>query len=232
MTISWPTTKVGVGLPVPGVELKLVPLDEQRYEVRFRGACVMGGYLDNPEANARAFDEEGFYRSGDALVFNDRSDPAQGLAFSGRLAEEFKLSTGTFVPGGQLHNEALAATSPVVAEVVVCGEGRDEVGVLVWLNPAGCASVLGVTGTAEQLAGDERVLAWLAERLAALGGRGSAASVARFGVLTEPPNVDAGEVSDKGSINQSITLQRRRADVERLYAAGRPVRRTTLSSVS
>jgi feruloyl-CoA synthase len=224
MTISWPTTKVGVGLPVPGVELKLVPLDEERYEVRFRGDCVMDGYLDNPEANAKAFDEEGFYRSGDALVFTDRADAAQGLEFAGRLAEEFKLTTGTFVPGGRLHNEVLAATSPVVSEVVVCGEGHDEVGVLLWLNPGGCAATLGASGTTEELAADERVLAWIAERLAALGDRGSAATVARFGLLVEPPNVDAGEVSDKGSINQSITLRRRAADVAALYATGRRFR--------
>jgi feruloyl-CoA synthase len=223
MTISWPTTKVGVGLPVPGVELKLVPLDEERYEVRFRGDCVMDGYLDNPEANARAFDEEGFYRSGDACAFSDRADPSQGLVFAGRLAEQFKLSTGTFVPGGQLHNDVLAETSPVVTEVLICGEGRDEVGVLLWLNPAGCASVLDTIGPAEQLAGDERVLAWLEQRLGRLAGRGLSVSVARFGILVEPPNGDAGELSDKGSINQSIALKRRRDDVERLYATGRRV---------
>ena len=223
MTISWPTTKVGLGLPVPGVELKLVPLDPERYEIRFRANCVMPGYLDNPEANARAFDDEGFYRSGDAVGFTDRADPGQGFVFAGRLAEEFKLLTGTFVPGGQVHNEVLAATSPVVSEVLVCGEGRDEVGVLLWLNPTGCASVLGVDAPVAELAGDERVLAWIGERLGVLGGRGSAASVARFGVLVEPPNVDAGELSDKGSINQSIALRRRRDDVDRLYASGRLV---------
>jgi feruloyl-CoA synthase len=223
MTISWPTTKVGVGLPVPGIELKLVPLDEQRYEVRFRADCVMPGYLDNPSATERAFDDEGYYRSGDALAFEDPSDPTQGLVFAGRLAEEFKLLTGTFVSGGQLHNEVLAQTSPVVAEVLVCGEGRDEVGVLLWLNPVGCAAVLGVEGPMDALARDERVLDWLAERLGALAGRGSSASVARFGVLVEPPNNDAGELSDKGSINQAISLRRRADDVERLYAGGRLV---------
>jgi feruloyl-CoA synthase len=98
------------------------------------------------------------------------------------------------------------------------------VGVLLWLNPAGCAATLGATGTTQELAADERVLAWIAERLAALGDRGSAATVARFGLLVEPPNVDAGEVSDKGSINQSITLRRRAADVAALYATGRRVR--------
>jgi feruloyl-CoA synthase len=224
MSVSWPTTKVGVGLPLPGIELKLVPLDAERYEVRFKADCVMAGYLDNPEATAKAFDEEGYYRSGDALAFADRADPRQGLVFAGRLAEEFKLTTGTFVPGGQLHNEVLAQTSPVVSEVVVCGEGRDEVGVLLWLNPVGCAAVLEVDAPMDELAGDERVLAWLTERLTALNaGRGSATTVARFGILIEPPDPDAGEVSDKASINQAITLKRRQSDVERLYTAGRRV---------
>ena len=229
MTVSWPTTKVGVGLPLPGIELKLVPLDRERYEVRFRADCVMTGYLDNPEASARAFDDEGYYRSGDALVFADRTDPRQGLVFAGRLAEEFKLSTGTFVAGGQLHNDVLAQTSPVVSEVVVCGEGRDEVGVLLWLNPVACAAVLGATALdadepIDGLARDERVLAWLTERLRALGaGRGTSARVARFAILIQPPDVDAGEVSDKSSINQAITLSRRRDDVARLYTDGHRV---------
>jgi feruloyl-CoA synthase len=225
MTISWPTTKVGVGLPVPGVELKLVPLaasaaDDERYEVRFRADCVMPGYLDDPGATAAAFDAEGFYRSGDALAFADPADPKQGLVFAGRLAEEFKLTTGTFVPGGRLHNEVLAATSPVVAEVLVCGEGHDEVGVLLWLNPAGCAAMLGAEGTPVKLAADTRVLDWLGQRLRGLAGGGSSVAVARFGILVEPPNGDEGELSDKGSINQAISLRRRHADVERLYTAG------------
>lgn len=222
MSISWPTTKVGVGLPMPGVDVKLVPLDAERYEVRFRGECVMPGYLDNPEANARAFDDEGFYRTGDAIAFIDPDDPEEGFVFSGRLAEEFKLSTGTFVPGGRLHNEILAATSPVALENLVCGEGRDELGLLLWLNPAGVSAVLGVDGTPEELAADQRVIDWLTERLRAASPRerGSAGHFTRFAILTAPPDVDAGEMSDKGSINQSISLRRRQADVEALYAGG------------
>lgn len=221
MSISWPTTKVGVGLPLPGVDVKLVPLDGERFEARFRGECVMAGYLDNPEANAKVFDEEGFYCTGDALAFVDPDDPREGFVFAGRLAEEFKLSTGTFVPGGRLHNEVLAATSPVTLENLVCGEGRDELGLLLWLNPAGVAAVLGVEGTPTELAHDDRVIAWLAQRLEALSEsseHGSAGRFRRFAILTEPPDVDAGEMSDKGSINQSISLRRRQSDVEALYA--------------
>ncbi len=227
MSVTWPTRKVGVGLPLPGVELKLVPVDAERYEVRFRSDTVMPGYLDNPEATATSFDDEGFYRSGDTVSFIDRGDPSQGFAFAGRTAEEFKLSTGTFVPGGRLHNEVLAATSPVVAEVVVCGEMRDEVGVLLWLNPVGTKATLGAEGPMSDLAVDDRVLDWIGDRLGALAGgeHGSAARVARFAVLVEPPVADLGEVSEKGSINQSLTLRRRQADVERLYATGPGVRR-------
>jgi feruloyl-CoA synthase len=213
MSIYWPTTEVGVGLPVPGLEVKLVPLDGERYEARFRGECVMAGYLDNPSANATCFDEEGFYRTGDALSFVDQDAPERGLVFAGRLAEEFKLVTGSFVQGGQVRADLLARASPVVLEALICGEGYAEIGVLLWLNPTGCAGELGPKWT------DDDVLAWLRERVPS-GRTGSACRIARFAVLTEPPNVDAGELSDKGSINQSIALRRRRADVERLYASG------------
>jgi feruloyl-CoA synthase len=215
MTISWPTKEVGVGLPVPGLEVKLVPLDDERYEARFRGDCVMPGYLDNPAANAACFDNEGFYRSGDALAFHDRSAPEHGLVFAGRLAEEFKLITGSFVQGGQVRAGLLARTSPVVLDALICGEGYDEIGVLLWLNPTGCAVALGND------ADESSILTWLRQRVPT--GRatdGSTSRIARFAILTAPPSVDAGELSDKGSINQSIALLRRRADVERLYSNG------------
>jgi feruloyl-CoA synthase len=226
MAVSWPTTKVGVGLPLPGIELKLVPLDDQRYEVRFRADCVMAGYLNNPEATAQAFDDEGFYRSGDAIAFTEPGVPELGFVFAGRLAEEFKLLSGTFVPGGRLRAEVVAATSPVVVEGLVCGEGRNEVGLLLWINPAGIAATLGITAPVEQLAVDAGVLDWIQTRLAAYNssGAGSSTRVARFALLTEPPNVDAGEVSEKASINQSIGLRRRHLDVDALYAGGPAVR--------
>jgi feruloyl-CoA synthase len=213
MTITWPTTDVGVGLPVPGVEAKLVPVGDGRYEARLRGACVMPGYLDDPDATARAFDDAGFYRTGDTLRFVDPRRPERGLLFAGRLAEEFKLSTGTFVRGGAVREALVAATSPLVTDAVLCGEGRDEVGALVWLNPAGVAAAIG------DGAGEPEILDWIALRLAGVGGAG-ADRVARVAVLADPPDADAGEVSDKGSINQSIARLRRAADIERLYRPG------------
>ena len=226
MAVSWPTTKVGVGLPLPGIELKLVPLDDERYEVRFRADCVMAGYLDNPEASAKAFDDEGFYRSGDAISFTDRATPELGFVFAGRMAEEFKLLSGTFVAGGRLRADLVAATSPVVVEALIAGEGRNEVGVLLWLNASAVASVLGIEGSMGELAADAGVLDWIATRIAAYNqsAGGMSTRVARFVVLTEPPNVEAGEVSEKASINQSIALRRRTEQVGSLFAGGPGVR--------
>jgi feruloyl-CoA synthase len=217
MSITWPTTQVGVGLPLPGVEVKLVPIDADRFEARFRGACVMPGYLDNPAANAAAFDDEGFYRTGDTLSWIDPAAPGLGLAFAGRLAEEFKLTTGTFVRGGTVRAELVATTSPVVVDAVICGEGYGELGALVWLNPAGVAATLGPS------ADTEAVLDWLAERLAG-DERASSERIARIAVLASPPDLDAGELSDKGSINQALARRHRRADIERLYSSGPGVR--------
>jgi feruloyl-CoA synthase len=225
MSISWPTTEVGVGLPVPGVEVKLVPVDDERFEARFRGDCVMAGYLDDAASSAAVFDDEGFYRSGDTLTFVDSAKPELGLVFAGRLAEEFKLLTGTFVPGGRLRAQLVASTSPVILDAVVCGEGRTEVGVLVWVNPVGCAAEIGVDGAAAELANDPRVLDWIGERIrAADADGGSSERIARFAVLVAPPDAEIGEVSDKGTINQSIALRHRSSDVDRLYAGGSGVR--------
>jgi len=218
MSITWPTTQVGVGLPLPGLEVKLVPLGDERspggrFEVRFRGDVVTPGYLDDPAASANAFDDEGFYRTGDAVTWLDEIRPELGLAFAGRLAEEFKLTTGTFVRGGAVRAELVAATSPVVSDAVLCGEGHAEVGALLWLNPAGCLATLGDGWSADD-ASD-----WIAARLHAADS-GSAEHVSRFAVLTTPPDVAAGELSDKGTVNQSLARRNRAGDVANLYATG------------
>jgi feruloyl-CoA synthase len=222
MSITWPTTEVGVGLPVPGVQVKLVPLadppgEPRRYEARFRGECVMPGYLGDPDATARAFDDEGFYRTGDALRFADPSRPEAGLVFAGRLAEEFKLLSGVFVRGGEVRDRILAAAAPVVLDVVLCGEGQGELGVLVWPNPAGVATSIG------HGADPDAVLDWLAARLATPAA-GSASRIARLALLDKPPDPNVGELSDKGSVNQAIARRHRADDVERLYAGGPGVR--------
>lgn len=222
MVMTWPTEKIGIGLPGPGITLKLVPLGD-RYEIRFGGDALSPGYLLDPVASAKARDEEGFYRTGDTAVFDNPGAPERGLLFAGRLAEEFKLSSGTWVIGGRLRAEVVTTASPVVLDALICGENRDSIGLLLWLSPAGCEQACGVTGSMAELARDPQVLSWIAQRLAE-GQRAASSSnrVERFCVLMDPPNADQGEMSDKGSINQAISLRRRAADVERLYTTGEP----------
>jgi feruloyl-CoA synthase len=192
---------------MPGVSVKLVPVDT-RYEVRIAGPVVTPGYLRDPQRTAESRDEEGYYRMGDLAVFHDPERPEQGLAFAGRLAEEFKLGSGTWVSGGQLRAELLRRLAPLVDELVLCGEGYTSIAVLAWpnraaLESAGAAALRGKIG--------ER----LAEHNAA--NPGASTSVRRLLLLQEPPNAGAHELSDKGTVNRSAVLKRRAADVERLY---------------
>jgi feruloyl-CoA synthase len=194
---------VGIGLPMPGLSVKMVPLDD-RYELRMKGPMVTPGYLDAPEVNASIRDEEGFYRIGDTARFHDPEDPAKGLAFAGRLAEEFKLDTGTWVSGGALRLQLLGALSPLASDLLVCGEGQGAVGILAWPAPGA----------------DPADLATVTEKLG-LHNRanpGSSTRVARFAWLSEPPNAEAHELSDKGGVNQALAKRRRADAVDRLYA--------------
>ena len=201
MSIYFPTESVGIGLPMPGMTLKLVP-NGPRYEVRVRGQIVTPGYLSNPEVNRGIFDEEGFYRTGDTAQLHDPADIQQGLRFAGRLAEDFKLGTGSWVAAGKLRAEFLEAFSPLLADVVVCGENLSFVAMLAWPK---------VPPTPE-------LEAELRARLQAFNaGRGQSERVERLKLLTEPPSADQHEVSDKGTINQRVALTRRAGDVERLY---------------
>jgi len=206
MSIYFDTEEVGIGLPMHGLTVKLVP-DRDRYEVRLKGDMVMPGYLDAPEATAKAFDEDGFYRTGDTAVFKDPDDPAKGLGFAGRLAEEFKLATGTWVAGGAIHGELRRILEPYVLDLVLCGENLQEIGVLAWAKP-------GAPISGEALAA---AVAGLIEAHNAENPQ-SSARIGRLLFLDEPPNANAHEVSDKGSVNQALVRRRRADDVERLYA--------------
>lgn len=221
MVVHWPTERAGlVGLPQPGVEVKLVPLDDARYEVRARGPSVMAGYLDQPELTRQAFDDEGFYCMGDAVTFVDRARPEEGMAFAGRVAEEFKLQSGIFVRVGSLRVDVVSATAPLVTDVVVAGADRAYVALLAWLNVAACRERFGDMPV-QDLVRHAPLHAALRERLQQHNRNhpGSSMSIERVLLLAEPASMDAGEITDKGYVNQRAVLARREADVEALYAA-------------
>ncbi|MEK8033118.1 feruloyl-CoA synthase [Ideonella sp. DXS29W] len=221
-----PDTRSGyIGLPVPGVEVKLVPDRSDpvygKTEIRFRGPNVMPGYWRAREQTDEAFDEEGFYRTGDAVKFIDPAHPARGLQFDGRIAEDFKLSTGTFVSVGPLRAKVVAAGHPCVQDVVVAGLNRDDIGVLVFPRADECRRLAGLPADAPlpETLHHPRVREFfqaLADRLWQEG-TGSASRPARWHVLAEPPSIDKGEITDKGSINQRAVLTHRAALVEALY---------------
>jgi feruloyl-CoA synthase len=218
----WDTERVGlIGLPFPGVELKMVPVDD-KYELRLRGVNVMPGYYRQPELTAAAFDEEGFYKIGDAGVFVDDNDPVQGLIFSGRVVEDFKLTTGTFVHVGSLRTAAIAAATPVVQDALVTGQDRPWIGVLAWPNLAACRILIGEPEASfADVVKHPKVLACLKDGLEAHNASCEGASsrrIARALLMVEPASIDGNELTDKGYINQRAGLQRRADLVARLYA--------------
>lgn len=231
-TSSWGTTETSpaatsahwsgascgcIGVPLPGVTLKLVPRGDKR-EIRLAGPNITPGYLHRPDATAAAFDEEGFYRTGDAVVLVDEADPDQGLMFDGRIAEDFKLSTGTWVSVATVRG-ALVSAARVLADAVIAGHDRDEVTALGWLNPAEARAVCGLGPDADVPPDHPALRAHLSATLASLAaGAGSAGRVARLVLCSEPPDLDSGEITDKGYINQRVVLDRRADLVERLYA--------------
>jgi feruloyl-CoA synthase len=209
-----------IGLPVPGVEVKLVPQDGKT-EIRFRGPNVMPGYWRAPEQTAAAFDEEGFYRTGDAVKWIDPADPQRGLLFDGRTAEDFKLSSGTFVSVGPMRARIILAGDPCIQDAVITGLNRDEVGALIFPRPDECRRIIGAPPRMplpEVLhhPAVRRFFQAVADRLWREA-TGSATRVARLHVLAEPPSIDKGEVTDKGSINQRAVLAHRDALVQALY---------------
>ena len=211
--VHYPIARAGViGNPGPGTELKLVP-SGTKLEVRVRGPNVTPGYWRRDDLTREAFDEEGFYRIGDAMKFVDADDPAKGLAFDGRVAEDFKLMSGTWVHVGTVRVQLIAACDPLVQDAVITGHDREEMGALVFVNPA-AAKALGLD--------TDGVRARLQTALGKLAAESTGTSTApvRLLVLDEPPSIDANEITDKGYINQRAVLERRAALVERLHAGG------------
>ena len=221
--VHYPLERAGnIGLPLPGSEVKLVP-EGDKLEIRVRGPNIMPGYWRQPDLTRSAFDEDGFYRPGDAMRLEDPSDPARGLVFDGRIGENFKLLSGTWVTVGALRVAAIANCAPVIEDAVVTGHERDEIGLLVFPSLAGCRSLcphLPPDATLPQLITEEAVRAALAKSLARhnAGAGGSSHRIGRALLLAEPPSIDKGEITDKGYINQRAVLRERAALVARLYA--------------
>jgi feruloyl-CoA synthase len=205
-----------VGLPVPGLVLKLAPVGD-KMEARVRGPSITPGYWRNPEATAAAFDEEGFYRFGDALVPLDAEDLHKGFRFDGRISEDFKLSTGTWVSVGPLRAKLIAGLAPYVKDVVLAAPDRDTLAAILIPEAEAIAKLVPAGADAATHPG---LRAELTRKLAALAATASGSSqrVLRATLLTGPLSLDAGEITDKGSINQRAVLTRRAALVEDLYA--------------
>ncbi|TWJ32620.1 feruloyl-CoA synthase [Geobacter argillaceus] len=219
----FPIDKAGViGIPLPGVTLKMVPY-RGKFELRVKGPNVTPGYLHRPDLTAAAFDEDGFYRIGDAGAFADPTAPGKGITFNGRVAEDFKLSTGTWVHVGPLRLGVLTATAPVLQDVLVTGHDRDYVGILAWPNIQGCKGICqGTEGTlpAEELLRSKKLVDYLRKALRSYNAQqeGSATRVHRIMLMTVPPSIDANEITDKGYINQRAALEMRKELVAKLHA--------------
>jgi feruloyl-CoA synthase len=217
----WHLERTGmIGLPLPGVTLKLVPIEGEgveapgtaqgRFEVRIKGPNVMPGYYRRPDLDAQAFDEEGFFRTGDAAVWGDPERPEVGLRFAGRLAEQFKLQSGSWVQGGHVRQAVLEALRPIARDVVVAGPDRPYLGALVWLDTP-------MDGAANSVAAELRRR--LRDYNQAAGG--SSRQVRRLLIVDDPLSLAAGELTDKRSVNQRRVIERRAATIERLYAEPR-----------
>ena len=223
-SVHFPIDQAGViGLPIPGSELKLVP-NGGKLEVRVRGPNITPGYYKDPQLFAAAMDADGFYKIGDAVKFADAQDPAKGLVFDGRIAEDFKLLTGSWVSVGELRIKAISAGAPLIQDAVVTGHDRDEVGLLIFPNIEGAARLAGVDPSAPlaEIIASAKVQKALCQGLAGHNQEnpGSSNRIARVLFLLQPPNVDAGEITDKGYISQRVVLERRADQVERLYHGG------------
>jgi feruloyl-CoA synthase len=236
MTSSWGSTETAplatsahfplreagnIGIPVPGVALKVLPSGD-KMELRVKGPNVTPGYFRQPDLTEPMFDEEGYYRIGDAGKLVDPDDLAKGILFDGRLAEDFKLTSGSWVAVGALRIEVIAAASPVMQDAVITGADRDWVGLLAWPNLAACRDLAGAAEDlpVEELCVSPAVNRQLLEGLRTYNAkhRGSSTRVERVMLMREPPQIDANEVTDKGYINQRAVLERRKALLDRLYA--------------
>jgi feruloyl-CoA synthase len=212
-----------IGLPPPGLDVKLVPLSDGKYEARLKGPSITPGYWREPELTAQALDEEGFYKLGDALRFDDPARPEQGLLFEGRIAEDFKLATGTWVHVGPLRAAFIARCAPYVKDVVIAGADRDYLAALIFPDLDVCrrfAPDLPASANVAEIVVHEGVRSEFRHLLDsfAMQATGSSNRIVRAMLADTPPSLDIGEATDKGSINQRMVLKNRAALVDELYA--------------
>src|SRR5215467_8214382 len=201
--VHWLTERVGlIGLPLPGITLKLVP-NGTKLEVRVKGPTVTPGYLNREDLTKKAFDEEGFYGLGDAAKFIDEADPEKGLVFDGRVTEDFKLDSGTWVSAGTLRAQAVAAASPFVFDCIVCGQDKPFVGLLAWPVAAAAKEITGSTDP-NVIVADPKFRAAIRDKFAAYnkGQSGSSTRIKRVILMAEPPPDAGHEITDKGYVNQ------------------------------
>jgi feruloyl-CoA synthase len=215
-TTHWATSQPGeIGLPAPGLQLKLIPVSDT-YEARVKGPNVTPGYLGRPDLTEKAFDEEGFYRIGDTVSFLDPKKPERGLRFTGRISENFKLANGTWVSIGNMRAAILAATRGLLLDIVVAGENRESCALLCWLNPTEAARISKTP--AADLTCDPLVVQFLKDRFQEYNETvGSSERICSFSLLKDPPSLAAGEITDKAYVNQRAVLKHRSEQVERLY---------------
>lgn len=206
-TLGWWGTgaSASLGLPIPGIEAKLIKLNDDDMEVRFRGIGITPGYWNEPEATRNAFDEEGFLKIGDAVRFSDPDDISAGLSYHGRLSENFKLTTGTWVIAGLLRLDLIKACEPYMQDAVIVGENRNDIGILIIANPNADRATLSAALRAKIEAYNAREA-------------GSSRRIARAVIMTELPDIDAGEITDKGYLNQRRIIARRTSLIETLYS--------------
>ena len=221
---GWPSEVPGnVGVPMPGAEVKLLPLDggDERYEIRMRGPFVFSGYANRPDLTAAAFDEEGFYRLGDAVRLAVPDDPTGGLQFAGRIAEDFKLANGTWVLTGAVRLGLVERCAPLITDAVICGHDREYVAALAWPNVAACRQLGPELAEldAQALVTHPLVVEAIRARLESARATGASVTIKRVLLMAEPPSMDAGEIADKGYVNQATTRARRARLIDELYSA-------------
>ena len=219
VTISPPnnTRSDNLGVPVQGCEIKMVP-DDNKMELRLRGPMVTPGYWRNEKVTAEAFDEDGFYRIGDAGRLLD-DDPAQGILFDGRISENFKLTTGTWVQVNSLRLATIDALYPAILDAVICGHNRDNIGALLFMNINACRQIAEESDAEmTELMSNPKLRRHLAEGLAKIGKcKGSSGKVERALILVDVPSQEDGEITDKGYLNQRAVLHKRAEDVIRVF---------------